>query len=55
MLSRWWRLDLSGSYALTDSTKLFGRIENLTDNRYQDPSGFNTPGFSAYVGLTWNN
>jgi vitamin B12 transporter len=55
MLSGWWRLDLSGSYALTDSTKLFGRIENLTDNRYQDPSGFNTPGFSAYVGLTWNN
>jgi len=54
MLPGYWRLDLSASYALTDSTKLFARVENLTDNRYQDPSGFNTPGFSAYVGLTWN-
>ena len=55
MMPGWWRLDLAASYALTDSTKLFGRVENLTDNRYQDPDKFNTPGFSAYVGLTWNN
>jgi vitamin B12 transporter len=53
-LPAYWRLDLISSYALNDSTRIFGRIENLTDNRYQDPSGFNTPGLSAYVGLTWN-
>lgn len=54
MLPGYWRLDLAASYALSDSTKLFARVENLPDNRYQDPDKFNTPGFSAYVGLTWN-
>ncbi len=47
------RFDLSASYPLNPHTRLFGRIENLTDVRYQDPAGYNTAGLSAYVGLTW--
>jgi vitamin B12 transporter len=47
------RLDVSGKLHVTDSTELFGRIENLTDNDYQDPDGFNAPGRSAYIGLRW--
>ena len=47
------RLDLSASYPLTAHTRVFGRVENLTDARYQDPAGYNTAGLSAYVGLTW--
>ena len=47
------RLDLSASYPLNPQTRIFGRIENLTDVRYQDPAGYNTAGLSAYVGLTW--
>jgi vitamin B12 transporter len=47
------RFDLSGSYPLNGHTKLFGRIENLTNVQYQDPWGYNTPGFSAYFGLSW--
>jgi vitamin B12 transporter len=49
------RLDLSMAYPLSDHTSLFGRIENLTNVRYDDPGGYNTAGFSAYVGLTWKN
>lgn len=47
------RLDLSARYFLASGTEVFGRIENLTDAEYQDPSGYNTPGLSAYVGLKW--
>ena len=47
------RLDLSASYPLNPHTRLFGRIENLTDAHYQDPAGYNTAGFSAYAGVTW--
>lgn len=54
VLPAYWRLDASFSHALSDAVKLFGRIENLTDNTYQDPLGYNAAGFSAYVGLTWN-
>ncbi len=53
MLPGYGRLDFSTSVALTPSTKIFARVENLLDVRYQDPSGFNSPGLSAYVGLTW--
>lgn len=47
------RLDLSASYPLNPHTRIFGRVENLTDVRYQDPAGYNTAGLSAYLGLTW--
>lgn len=49
------RLDLSAKYMLTSQTELFGRIENLTDERYEDPDGYNAPGLSAYVGLNWKH
>jgi vitamin B12 transporter len=47
------RVDLYGSYALSPETRLFARVENLADVRYQDPGGFNTPGRTATVGLSW--
>ena len=48
------RLDLRASYPLNPQTRVFGRIENLTNVRYEDPAGYNTAGLSAYVGLTWH-
>ena len=47
------RLDLAASYPLNPHTRIFGRVENLTNTTYQDPAGYNTAGLSAYVGLTW--
>jgi vitamin B12 transporter len=54
MLPAYWRLDASLSHALSDSVKVFARLENITNNTYQDPLGYNAAGFSGYVGLTWN-
>ncbi|HVY20097.1 MAG TPA: TonB-dependent receptor [Bauldia sp.] len=54
LLPSYFRLDASFSHAVSDRTKIFGRIENLTNNVYTDPSGYNAAGLSAYVGLTWN-
>ena len=47
------RLDLAASYPLNPHTRIFGRVENLTNVTYQDPAGYNTAGLSAYAGLTW--
>jgi len=49
------RIDFAASYPLSSHTRIFGRIDNLTDVRYQDPTGYNTPGLSAYVGLSWKD
>ncbi len=35
--------------------QLFGRVENLLNAQYQEVKGYNTPGLSAYVGLSWKN
>ncbi len=55
MLPSYWRVDAEISGDLNDQTKVFARVENLFDARYQDPAGFNTPGLSAYLGLRWAN
>lgn len=43
--------NLNGSYALTDKVSLTARIENLTDERYQQVLGYGEPGLSGYVGV----
>ena len=50
-VSEWFRVDLSGSYALSDALEIYGRVENLFDEQYQQISGYGTPGLSAYVGV----
>ena len=50
-LNSWTRVDLTGSYDLTDSVELYGRIENLFDEEYQQILGYGTPGLSGSVGI----
>jgi vitamin B12 transporter len=50
-LDSWTRVDLTGSYELTDTIELYGRIENLFDAHYQQILGYGTPGLSGSVGL----
>jgi vitamin B12 transporter len=33
------------------AVEIYGRIENLFDENYQQISGFGTPGLSAYAGV----
>ena len=50
-LDGWTRVDLSGSYDLSARVELFGRIENLFDEHYQQVLGYGTPGLSGSIGL----
>ena len=47
----WLRLDLKASYQLSGQIEIYGRIDNLLDENYQDVFGFGTPGISAFSGL----
>jgi vitamin B12 transporter len=44
-------VNLAGSYAISETVTAFARIENLFDERYQDPTGFLRPGFGVFAGL----
>jgi vitamin B12 transporter len=41
---------LRASLPVTEQIELFGRIENVTDERYQTTAGYGTLGRSAYIG-----
>ncbi|RZJ79277.1 MAG: TonB-dependent receptor, partial [Brevundimonas sp.] len=43
--------NLNGSLALTDAIDLTARIENLSDERYQQVLGYGEPGRSGYLGI----
>jgi TonB dependent receptor len=42
---------LAAEYVLNDNWTLFGRIENLFNEQYEDPAGFLRPGFGIFGGV----
>ena len=44
-------LDVAANFDLNDKVALFGRLSNLLDRHYQNPTGFLAPGFGAYAGV----
>ena len=44
-------VSLSGSYQINQSISLYGRIENLLDEDYEEVVGFQTPGLGVFAGV----
>jgi vitamin B12 transporter len=44
-------VNLEGSYDLRDGLTAYARIDNLLDRHYQDPLGFQRPGFAIFAGV----
>lgn len=44
-------IDLSARYSISDRFEIYGRIENATDQDYQEVAGYATPGRSLYGGV----
>ena len=44
-------LDVSGAYRLVPGVTLTARVDNVTDETYEELSGFNTPGAAVYTGV----
>ena len=51
LVQDWFRVDVRSSYQLNDEVELYGRVENLLDENYQDIFRFGTPGISGFVGI----
>ena len=47
-------LDISASYRLSDNFSIYARLENATDEDYEEITGFNSPARAAYVGFRFN-
>ena len=50
-LDDYWLVNLAGSYEVAPNVELFGRVENLLDQLYEEASGYATPGIAAYAGI----
>ncbi|MGI9203823.1 MAG: TonB-dependent receptor plug domain-containing protein [Woeseiaceae bacterium] len=49
-VSPWTRVDVAGRYRLNEQIELYGRVENMFDQDYQQVLGYGTPGVSGHVG-----
>lgn len=49
-LDAYWLVNLTAEFALTDALAVYGRIDNLLDEDYENVLGFASPGIGAYVG-----
>lgn len=47
-------LNVSAEYALNENVSFTGRVDNVTNKHYQNPTGFENPGLGAYVGIKTN-
>jgi vitamin B12 transporter len=47
----YWVVRLASQYAVTKWLQLFGRIENVTNQEYEEAFGYETAGFSFFGGL----
>ena len=45
-------LDAAAWWQISEDVRVFGRVDNLTDTKYQDVLGFQTARISAYAGVT---
>ncbi|MCX6179336.1 MAG: TonB-dependent receptor [Chlorobiales bacterium] len=50
-LPSYFLLNLTGSYHLADKVDLYGRIDNVFNNYYEEAWGYATPARSAYAGI----
>ncbi len=50
-LKEYTKINLTGSYDIIKNMQIYGRIENLTNQDYEDVLGFGTPEMSVYFGF----
>jgi vitamin B12 transporter len=50
LLDAYTLVNLSSSFAMTDEITIYGRIENLFDETYENVFGYATPGIGGYLG-----
>ena len=52
-LSAYTLVDVSARYQITKELKVFGRVENLSNRKYQTAYGYNQTPRAVFVGVNW--
>ena len=47
-------VNVAARYDLTDMIQIYGRIDNLFDEEYEESWSYATPGLSGYLGLKFS-
>jgi vitamin B12 transporter len=50
-LDSYWLINATASYKLQPGVEIFGRVENLLDQHYQEVFGFESAPIAAYAGV----
>lgn len=52
-LDEYWLVTAAASYKLNPTLEIYGRVENLFNEDYEEIFGYQTAGIAAYAGLRW--
>lgn len=52
-LDDYWLVSAAASYKINPGLEVYGRVENLFDEKYEEVYGFNSAGAAVYAGLRW--
>jgi vitamin B12 transporter len=44
-------VNIGGSFKVNETVEVYGRVENLLDERYEEVFGYNTQGRAAFAGV----
>ncbi len=50
-LDSYWLVNVAASYQVAPGVEIYGRVENLLDEQYQEVFGFEAPDIAAYAGV----
>jgi vitamin B12 transporter len=48
-------VNVAANYKVDDHATVFGRIDNLFNEHYEDPTGFLRPGIGVFTGVKFTN
>ena len=46
-----WLARVTASYKVQPGVEIYGRVENVFNQKYEEIFGYNTPGIAAYAGV----
>jgi vitamin B12 transporter len=51
LLDDYWLARVTASYKVQPGVEIYGRVENVFNQKYEEIFGYNTPGIAAYAGV----
>ena len=53
-IDHYWTVKVGTNFQVTENIEIYGRVENLFDEQYEEVFGYNTQGRTSFIGFRVN-